>query len=202
MKEKVVLKSTHPELYGDLVIECRVIGNDQIGEYLESIPGERKFIAYKNGEVKARKGKKGEKINTVLKTVVDGKEYIFHEETATVNEREYEINGTKVTEPDIVITNISSTSNEEYVVKYGKFISTYTAGEGSTFVPTYDPRAVAQVSENVIIVTAWGARAICLKGSYIVTYNADENDYNTIESGAFDSTYVKEETNTKKLKRN
>ena len=40
----------------------------------------------------------------------------------------------------------------------------------------------------------WCAPAICLAGSYIVAYNASENDYNTIEQGAFDSTYTKEDS--------
>lgn len=37
--------------------------------------------------------------------------------------------------------------------------------------------------------TAWGEQALCLKGSYIVTYNAIENDFNTLEKGALESTY-------------
>ena len=57
MKKKVILKSTHPEEYGDLVIECLVIPNDQIGAYLATIPEERKFYAHKSGYVKARVGK-------------------------------------------------------------------------------------------------------------------------------------------------
>ena len=62
MKEKVTLKSTHPEAYPDLVIECRVIQNDEIGAYLETIPEEKKFYAHKSGIVIARKGQVGEKI--------------------------------------------------------------------------------------------------------------------------------------------
>ena len=38
--------------------------------------------------------------------------------------------------------------------------------------------------------TLWGSEAICLKGSYIVVYNASENDYNTLERGARESTYT------------
>ena len=53
MKEKIVLKNAHPEEYPDLVIECRVIPNDKIGEYLESIPNNKKFYAYKSASVKA-----------------------------------------------------------------------------------------------------------------------------------------------------
>lgn len=47
----------------------------------------------------------------------------------------------------------------------------------------------APVLENVIIETAWGSKAVCLAGSYIVTYNASENDFNTVEKGAVASTY-------------
>ena len=49
-----------------------------------------------------------------------------------------------------------------------------------SFTPIYDSRLLTQVDEDIIIITAWGP-AICLKGSYIVTYNANENDYNTLE---------------------
>lgn len=45
-----------------------------------------------------------------------------------------------------------------------------------------------------------GSKAICLKGGYIVTYNAEENDYNTLEKGAFESTYTVETGKVKKLK--
>ena len=49
--------------------------------------------------------------------------------------------------------------------------------------------------------TSWVAPAVCLAGSYIVTYNAEENDYNTLEQGAFNSTYQKEDTYQKKIKK-
>ena len=202
MKEIIILKSANPELYGDLEIECWVIENDEIGEYLRSISEEKKFEAYKTGEVVARKGTPGQLIKTVLKTVIDGKEYILNEEEGTVNLRTYEKNGKEVTEPDVVVVNISSTSNEQYIVKHQKFISTYEPKEGNVFIPSYDPRILTQVDEDVIIVTAWGSKAICLKGGYIVTYNAEENDYNTLEKGAFDSTYTKVTGSKKTLKRN
>lgn len=195
MKEKIILKSAHPEEYADLVIECRVIPNDKIGEYLENIPEERKFYAYKTGEVKARQGRVGEVIKTTLKTIIEGKEYILSEEENTVKERE---EGT-----DIVVTNISSTSNEQYIVKNDKFMKTYSSDTDKCigWVPVYDSRLLTQVDENLIIMTAWGAPAVCLAGSYIVTYDASSNDYNTLEKGAFESTYTKEEQPTKKLKR-
>ena len=192
MKEKVVLRSTHPEEYPDLEIECRVIPNDKIGEYLDSIPDSRKFYAYKSQSVQARWGIPGEEIKTTLKTTIDGKEYIMNEENAIVKEREYE--GEMF--HDVVITNDRSTSNEEYVVKMAKFADTYTADENSSekrYIPTYDSRLLTQVDENVMITTAWGSLALCLAGSYIVTYDASSNDYNTIEKGAFESTYTREE---------
>lgn len=219
MKEKIILKSTHPESYPDLEVECRVIENDKIGEYLESIPEERKFIGYKKGMVTARKGIPGEVIKTVLKTVVDGKEYILNEEETIVKERTYSkkllvagnIEEYEVRDVDMVVTNIHSTSNEEYVVRYDKFISTYNfvadgiqvrRGFSPRWEPVYDPRILTQIDENVIIMTAWGSEAICLAGSYIVTYNAATNDYNTLEQGAFDSTYVREEQpKTKTIKK-
>ena len=65
MKEKIILKSTNPELYPDLEIECRVLQNDEIGAYLDTIPEERKFYASKYARVKARMGHKGELVKTV-----------------------------------------------------------------------------------------------------------------------------------------
>lgn len=202
MKEKIILKSVNPEEYGDLVIECRVIENDQIGKYLESIPEERKLVAYKSGSVEARQGIPGEIIKTILKTEVNGKEYILSEEETEVKDRDGEI--------DIVVTNISSTSNEKYVVKRKKFLETYSLPEEATeenkfglgWVPAYDPRVLTKIEENIIIITAWGSKAVCLKGGYIVTYNAEENDYNTLEKDAYESTYTRESQSTKKLKRN
>lgn len=206
MKEKIVLKSANPEEYGDLVIECRVIENAKIGEYLESIPEEEKIVAYKTGRVLARKGELGEKVFTVLKTVVDGKEYILSEEEGTVKERPMEKNGQTEMALDYVVTNVSSTSNEEYIVKAEKIASTYEyvgpfGQEGLILTPAYDPRVLTRVSENVIIMTAWGSKAVCLAGGYIVTYNASENDYNVLEAGAFESTYEVLPIDSKKLKR-
>ena len=197
MKEKIVLKSTHPEKYPDLVIECRVIPNDKIGEYLEGIPETKKFYAFKSESVKARRGKPGESIETVLKTIVDGKEYIISEETTVVRERPY--NGG--TAPDVVVTNDRSTSNEEYVVKMQKFADSYDidiSGEDVRYIPKYDSRLLTEVDENIIIMTAWGSPALCLAGGYIVTYDADSCDYNTLERGAFESTYTREGQKTKK----
>ena len=198
MKERIVLKSAHPEEYPDLIIECRVIPNDKIGEYLESIPSSKKFYAFKSESVKARRGTVGEDIHTVLKTTVDGREYILGEETTTVQERPFG----DATAPDMVVTNDRSTSNEEYVVKAQKFANSYDVVEEDgeiRYIPKYDSRLLTQVDENVIIMTAWGTPAVCLAGGYIVTYDASENDYNTLEKGAFDSTYKKEEESNKKL---
>lgn len=118
----------------------------------------------------------------------------------------------EITATDVVVTNYHSTSNEEYVVKHQKFMSTYefveddrtpvhSRGLAPRFMPKYDSRLLTQVDENVIIMTSWGAPAVCLAGSYIVTYNTDTNDYNIIERGAFESTCVKEDQPTKKLKK-
>lgn len=194
MKEKIVLKSVNPQEYPDLEVECKIIENDKIGEYLKHIPEEKKFYAYKNGAVQARVGVPGEEVKTTLKTEVNGKEYILSEETNTVQQRE---NGV-----DIVVTNTSSTSNEEYVVKSDKFVKTYTANaDGTEYIPVYDSRLLTQVDEDVIIMTAWGSKAVCLAGGYIVTYSAEDNDYNTLEKGAFNSTYVKEKQQVKDYKK-
>lgn len=200
MKERIILKSLHPEEYGDLEIECLVIPNDQIGAYLETISDDKKFYAHKSGQVLAQVGKVGETVKTTLKTIVDGKEYILSEEENVVKDRDGKI--------DIIVTNVSSTSNEQYVVKAAKFIDTYEMASEPTqnnpkclgWVPKYDSRLLTQIDENIIIITSWGAPVVCLKGSYIVTYNAEENDYNTLEQGAFESTYTVESQKQKRKK--
>ncbi len=199
MKEKIVLKSTHPEEYPDLTVECKVIPNDKIGEYLDTISEDKKFYAHKAGLVSARIGVPGEKVITTLTTIVEGKEYILSEEENTVKERDGYA--------DVVVRNLNSTSNEQYVVKHSKFCQTYvpyeirqcSCGYSAKYLPAYDSRLLTQVDENLIIMTSWGAPAVCLAGSYIVTYNAEQNDYNTLEQGAFESTYQKEDTYQKKL---
>ncbi len=200
MKEKIVLKSTHPEEYPDLTVECKVIPNDKIGEYIGTIPEDKKFYAHKDGLVSARIGIPGEKITTTLTTVVEGKEYVLSEEENIVKERDGYA--------DVVVRNLDSTSGEQYVVKHSKFSQTYepyavrqcSCGQSARYLPVYDSRLLTQVDENLIIMTSWGAKAVCLAGSYIVTYNAEQNDYNTLEQGAFNSTYQKEDAYQKKLK--
>lgn len=197
MKEKIILKSANPAEYGDLEIECKVIQNEEIGTYLSTVSEEKSCVAYKSGHVHARKGIPGEVITTTIYVTVDGRKYILTEETTTVKERDGQV--------DWVVTNTSSTSNEQYVVKGAKMLSTYqmaaepTTNEyGIEFVPTYDPRVLTQLDENVIIVTAWGSKAVGLKGGYIVTYNAEQNDYNVLDEEACLYTYTKEQTGLQK----
>lgn len=191
----VTLKSPNPDIYPDLDVKCRVINRDKIGEYIDNIPDEDKFVGYKNSPVEARIGKIGEKISTKLFTTYEGKEYIMSEVENEVRETEME-DGTK--KPDIIVTNIHSTSNEEYIVRANKFPKMYTANSDGTFTPNPDPRQVAKLSENVVIETSWGELAVGLKGSYIVTYDKERSSYNTIEQGAFDSTYTIESQEHKK----
>ena len=189
--KKVVLRSTHPEEYPDLVIECRVLKNGEIGGYLSTIPAEKKTKAYKSVPVSARQGVEGEEVKSVLTTIYEGREYILGEESGVVKKRDGEL--------DIVVTNTNSTANESYIVKACRFASTYEQIPGtSTYRPVRDEREITEVPENVIIETLWGSEAICLKGGYIVTYDAASCDYNTLERGAFKSTYTREHQKTKK----
>lgn len=73
-------------------------------------------------------------------------------ETNTVKEHNGQV--------DWVATNTSSTSNEQYVIKHSKFISTYDLADELTktqneveFIPSCDPRLLTKLDENVIIVT-------------------------------------------------
>ena len=194
MKE-IVLKSVNKEEYGVEVVTCRVIENADINAYIATIPEERRVRATKIAPVEAKPGKVGEVIHTVLLTERNGKVYIIHEEDGTVGQREVE--GQQCT--DMVITNIHSTSNEKYVVKADKFIKMYAPNEDGTFTPQPDERELVQVNEDIIIKTAWESEAVCLKGSYIVIYNQEANDFNTIEQGAMKSTYKVSTPKQKKL---
>ena len=195
MKKLIKLTSTNPSEYPDLVVECRVIKNSEISEYIDNIPEERKFTAYKSTPIKARIGKLGEKIVTIIKTIVDGREYVLTEETGTVKEEEIKTSLGVEKRKGFVVKNINSTSDEEYVVKASTFARTYELDkETMSYIPIYDSREFAQVDENIMFETAWGSWVICLKGSYIVTYDAAANDYNAVEKDAFRKTYTKEES--------
>lgn len=186
MMKEIVLKSCRPEEYGDETVTCKLIRNADINAYLETIPEERIITATKVAPVEATPGHVGEIIHTVLLTEREGKMYILREEDTTVGERDVE--GDMI--PDIVITNINSTSNERYVVKSNRFLDMYTQNEDGTWTPVPEERVMYQVDEDVIIETAWGSEAVCLRGSYIVVYNAEENDFNSVEQGAKRSTYA------------
>lgn len=90
---------------------------------------------------------------------------------------------------DIVVTNVNSIFNEQYIVKTNKFSRMYELNDDGTFTLVPDFRKLTGVSEDIIIMTAWGAPTVCLDGSYIVTYDASSNDFNTIEQDVFNSTY-------------
>ena len=186
MMKEVVLKSVKPEEYGDEVVTCRVIENADINAYLATIPAERRVRATKVAPVEAQPGTVGEVVHTVLLTEREGRTYILSEEDNVVREREVEGQMCR----DMIVTNIHSTSNERYVVKADKFSKMYIPNEDGTFTPVPEERELVQVGEDIIIKTAWGSEAVCLKGSYVVIYNAEESDFNTLEEGAKRSSYA------------
>lgn len=195
--KKVVLKSCNPNEYPDLEITCKVLQKEEIGEYLSQIPDEKKCVGTKVAPVTARVGVIGEVVKTVLTVVIEGRKYILDEEEGVVKERDGF--------PDVVVTNIASTSNEQYIVRATKFETNYEPDKGkTTYSPKPDPRVLTEVPENVVIMTAWGKPCVCLKGGYIVTYNAEECDYNVLERGAKEATYVTTPLNgkNKALKKN
>jgi hypothetical protein len=69
---------------------------------------------------------------------------------------------------------------------------------GVEFVPAYDPRVLTKLNENVIIITAWGSKAVGLKGGNIVTYSAEQNDYSVLDQEAEEYTYTKVESGPQK----
>ncbi len=176
MKEKVTLKSLYPEEYGDIVVECRVLERADIPAYLETIPESDKFMGVKVAPVVARKAVPGEVIHTVLTTEIGGKLYLLSEESNTAREGDY------------VVTNVGSTSNEQYIVRGEKFAKTYEPNADGTFTPVSDPRMLSRVPENIMFMTSWGAPAICLASSYLVTYGP--TSFNTLEKDAYAKTYI------------
>lgn len=192
----ITLKSANPELYPDLVVRCRVIKRDEIGDYVAGIPEEDKCVGFKNEPVEARIGEVGEEVTTTLLTTYEGMDYIMSEVQNKVGETEMEDGSVQ---PDVIVTNVHSTSNEEYIVRANKFPKMYSANVDGTFSPIPEPRAVARLSEDVVVETSWGELAVGLKGSYIVTYDAEGQSYNTIEKGAFESTYAVEDSRSKTL---
>ena len=44
---KVILKSAHPEAYGDLEIECRELTREELTKYIEQTPETEKFVGTK-----------------------------------------------------------------------------------------------------------------------------------------------------------
>lgn len=206
-KCEVVLKSCNPAEYGDLVLSCRFIPNDEISEYIASIPEERKFYSEKVAPVLAYPGIEGEEVVTTLFVERDGKKYILSEEKNKVKKRTFTIKGgEEITATDMIVTNMDSPSCERYIVNIEKFFTvlkgydsdgkpiyvepSYVLGiSGKCFIPVDDARALATVDEDVVIETLWGAKATCLNGSYIVTYSADKSDYNVLERVAKECTY-------------
>ena len=184
---KVILKSAHPEQYGDLEIECRELTREELTTYIANTPESEKFVGTKTASVEARKGIPGEEIVTKLTIMYEGREYIMSEVKNVVKERELADGSVR---PDVVVTNFQSTSNEQYIVKFEKFIKMYTANNDGTFTPNPDERPLTRVSENIAFTTSWGETVICLAGSYIVTYDAAGHDYNALEQGACESTYT------------
>jgi hypothetical protein len=113
----------------------------------------------------------------------------------------------------VIVRNLESDSTEQYVVKQSKFRQDYvpyalgtkvrqcSCGSSARYVPVSESRLLTQVDENIVIMTSWGQPAICLAGSYIVTYDAESNDYNTLEQSAFNTTYTRDEGTLKRTRK-
>ena len=82
--EKIILKSTHPEEYPDLEIECRVIPKDQIGAYLKTIPVSNKVLVRRTKVLDLEYPKEGTIFKETLKTNYAGKEYLLTQSEKTI----------------------------------------------------------------------------------------------------------------------
>lgn len=185
----IILKSCNIDEYSDLIVKCKVIENEEIGNYLSLVKDDNKFIARKVAPVMIRKGFVGEKVNTVLTIERDGRRYNLFEQSNVVKQRDCGVNGVL---SDIVICNFSSDSGEEYVVRPDNFLKAYSLNDDGTYSPISGFRELVLIDEDIMIKTSWGTWAVCLAGSYIVVYDSMRNDYNVLERSAMEKTYKKE----------
>ena len=203
----VTLKSLDKAEYPDRVATCRIIPNDMLEEYLDSISDEDKFYAVNDRSLYTRTGIPGEIIKTTLVTELDGKKYIYQETERTVKERTKTIGHRDSKYIDTVVRNPYSVSQEEYIVNDVDLAINYRfCGfnmDTKEFLEISKRRLklVITAPEDIIIETKDGDQLVCLKGDYIVIDNIDKNSYSVVSKIDFEATYIKSKTKQKRKRR-
>ena len=143
--------------------------------------------AYKNkkvelynkfGNVLARNAIPGEQIVTIIDDKIETSNY--------------------AKQNDVVVKNIASESQEQYIINKDKFLSRYKLDEltfnFSLAEPTGKCYAFRYLGENFTFEAPWGEMMVVENGDMIaVTSLSDLNDIYRIEKNAFLKTYMKQE---------
>lgn len=179
---KKVLYSINPQEYPDIEID-----------FVETTAaGARKFTtgqiieAKKTAEVQATQLKEETVVDTRVRTVVDGKVYVFEETT------------NKAPAGAIVITN---PDGEQYVIKdkfdkntgdliksaSEQFNSKYQRTD-TGFVSTEGSRHFMSITENITFQASWGEQIFAPAGSMLCIEYGEGEEY-SVTNSAFESTY-------------
>jgi len=155
----------------------RRLERTEVAEMFRQADAEGKVALYnKFGTVQARLAQEGEVVNTVINGV--------QETTNTASAG------------DVVIKNIGSASQEEYIIDGGKFAKRYTTkGDlGENFIdaePVGSTYAFTYQGEGFTFTAPWGEDMVVENGDAICAPSKDDlNDVYRIEAGAFVATYA------------
>ena len=204
--EIIELKSLHPYTYSDYVTVGKKILYEDIADYFENIPKEKKQYAQKKETVFVRKGSVGEVIRTRHIALVDNKEYILDVEENTVKESLAFPDDAKKS-PDLVVRTVFNISHEERVLSYKEYLAEYEmygysrSTKESLCKTKAKPQLVAKVSENLVIKMPSGKTKICLAGSYIVKTNSEKEPFIIVDRGDFNASYTKDEELSRSLRK-
>ena len=194
--KKVVLKSLNPEEYPSISCTCKVIPYDMLGDYISKLRKKRIKVEKKSAVI-ARKGIVGEEVKTRLLTKIAGRDYITHEKTTIVGEK------------DMVVENRLSNSKETMVMPSDEFYDTYYLNSISVDFnndnaysvcrPFIEEEEAIEIDEDIVIIMEDGSEMICLDGSFIVIRDEEKGEYYPMSCSDFCKTYKKAEKPVKRL---
>lgn len=182
MKKTITLYSLDIDEYPNIDIEVDII--DDIVSQIDLVSDGKTISAIKKSNIKARRAKVGEIVDTRPRIELGGRFYVFTETRRVVSQEEENNGAMIVVNPD----------GEEYLIdtfiqfcrEYKKIRSGYISIDGvETFVRS---------NGNYIFKTAWGEDQVVLKDSYFRIKN--KNDIYSITNVAFNKTYT---TNPKQI---
>ena len=171
--KKVKLFSLHPEEYPDLEIEFKII--DDMKTYAENLMQHFPVqFAQKTAQVKARKGKLNEEVDTRARVLHDGRMYVMSE---TKNKVTME-NSMIVTNPD----------GEEYILKPEKFALRYDCTHyEDIYAAKSDVIQFVYLNENIVFQSPWCGDMFAHEGAALNVTHL--NDIYCIQNCLFDNTY-------------